>query len=275
MPRFNLFLRVAYLGTAYAGSQIQKNGITIQEHLDKALRCLFAGEKIKTIFAGRTDSGVHALGQAVSVMVSRRMPLDKTRAALNSLLPLDIRVKEARYVKPEFNPRYAAAGREYLYNIYYGRAPLLYMRDKVWHIDARQKLNWRLMRRAARLIRGEHDFAAFCAAGSTVKNKVRRVTVSEITARRADCWPGAPDKADGLLLTYRVQASGFLYHMVRNIIAALVDVGLKKMTLDDLREIMRSGRRSALRSATAPAAGLILYDVKYNKREIVNCKEKF
>ncbi|GBR74741.1 tRNA pseudouridine synthase A [Candidatus Termititenax aidoneus] len=257
-----------YLGTAYAGSQIQKNGITIQEHLDKALKRLFAGAKVKTIFAGRTDSGVHALGQAVSVLVDRQIQPNKVLKALNSLLPLDIRVSEARYAKPEFNPRYDAARREYLYNIYYGRAPALYLQDKVWHIDARQKLNWRLMRRAARLLRGEHDCAAFCAAGSAVKNKVRRVTASEITARRIYRWPGAKNKADGLLLTYKIQADGFLYHMVRNIVAALVDVGLKKMTLRDLREIMRSGQRSKLRSATAPAAGLVLYDVKYGKEKL-------
>jgi tRNA pseudouridine38-40 synthase len=155
-----------------------------------------------------------------------------------------------------------------LYNIYYGRAPLLYLQDKVWHIDARQKLNWRLMRRAARLLRGEHDFAAFCAAGSAVRNKVRRVTVSEITARRIYRWPGARNKADGLLLTYRIQADGFLYHMVRNIVAALVEAGLKKMTLSDLREIMRSGQRSKLRAATAPAAGLVLSEVKYDREKL-------
>jgi tRNA pseudouridine38-40 synthase len=268
MPRFNLFLRVAYLGAAYAGSQRQKNSITIQEHLDNALGRLFAGEKIKTIFAGRTDSGVHAWGQVVSAAVSKQVPPDKTLAALNSLLPPDIRVKEARYVRPEFNPRYDAASREYLYNIYCGRAPLLHLQGKVWQIDAKQKLNWRLMRRAARLIRGKHDFAAFCAAGSSAQNKVRRVTASEITARRVYRWLGAKEKAGGLLLTYRIQADGFLYHMVRNIVAALVDVGLKKMTLDDLREIMQSGQRSKLRSATAPADGLVLYNVKYDKDKL-------
>ncbi|MDR1323768.1 MAG: tRNA pseudouridine(38-40) synthase TruA, partial [Candidatus Margulisbacteria bacterium] len=252
----------------YAGSQIQKNGITIQEHLDKALRSLFAGAKVKTIFAGRTDSGVHALRQTVSALVDRQIQPDKVLKALNSLLPPDIRVNEARYVKPEFNPRYDAANREYLYNIYYGRAPLLYLQDKVWYIDARRKLNRQLMRRAARLLRGEHDFAAFCAAGSVVKNKVRRVTVSEITARRVYRWPGAKNKVDGLLLTYRIQADGFLYHMVRNIVAALVEVGLKKMTPRDLREIMRSGQRSKLRTATAPAAGLVLSDVKYDREKL-------
>jgi tRNA pseudouridine38-40 synthase len=181
---------------------------------------------------------------------------------------MDIRVREARYVRPEFNPRYDAISREYLYNSYCGHEPLLSLQDKVWQLNTKQKLNWWLMRRAARLFRGEHDFAAFCAAGSAVKNQVRRVTVSEITARRIYCWFGAKNKADGLLLTYRIQANGFLYHMVRNVVAALVDVGLGKMTLDDLREIMRSGRRSKLKSATAPAAGLILYDVKYNKDKL-------
>ncbi|GBR76564.1 tRNA pseudouridine synthase A [Candidatus Termititenax persephonae] len=266
MPH-NLFLVLTYLGAAYVGSQVQKNGITIQELLDKALGRLFGGEKIKTVFAGRTDSGVHAWGQGVTARVAKLIPPAKVLAALNSLLPRDIRVRSARYAGTGFQPRYDARSREYLYNIYYGAEPLLYLLDRVWHIDARQRLDWRLMRRAARLFKGTHDFSAFCAAGSAARDKTRRVKVSEITARRVYRWPGARQKADGMLLTYRIKADGFLYHMVRNIVAALAAVGLGKMTVAELRDVLRGRSRSALKAPTAPAAGLVLYDVLYWARE--------
>ncbi|MDR1997954.1 MAG: tRNA pseudouridine(38-40) synthase TruA [Candidatus Margulisbacteria bacterium] len=260
MPRHNLFLRVEYLGTAYAGSQIQPNGITIQELLDKALSRLFA-EKIKTVFSGRTDSGVHALAQAVSALVPGQMPADRVRAALNALLPPDIRVSAAAYQPLDFNPRYAARSREYLYNIYCGARAPLYLQRWVWPVS--RPLDFGLMRKAARLFKGTHDFAAFCAAGSAARSKVRRVTVSELQRRRVALWPGAGQTAEGVLLTYRIRADGFLYHQVRNMAAALVAVGLRKMTLRDLQEVLRSRKRSNLKAPTAPAAGLVLSAVSY------------
>lgn len=264
MPRYNLVLRLEYLGGHYAGSQIQKNGITIQELLDKALSRLFAGEKIKTIFSGRTDSGVHALGQTVSAAVPKAVPAEKVKTALNALLPSDIRINDAAYKPQDFQPRYAAKAREYLYNIYYAPQPLLYLENCVWWLDSgsNKGLDIKAMRKAAGLCKGRQDFSAFCAAGSTVLNKVRRVTVSELKVSKVPCWPGA-QTAPGLLLTYRIKADGFLYHMVRNITAAIVAVGLKKMTLPDLRKILQSKDRRMLKAPTAPAQGLVLLDVCY------------
>ena len=264
MPQFNLFLVLEYLGTAYAGSQIQKNSITIQELLDKALSRLFAIKTVKTIFTGRTDSGVHACAQGAAVLVPKAVPAAKVLAALNSMLPPDIRVVSAEYKDLGFQPRYAAVSREYLYNIYCAEKPLLYLQDRVWHLA--KHLNIGAMRKAAKLFKGRRDFSAFCAAGSAAQSKVRRVMVSELRAQKVPAWPGARQKAEGLLLTYRIKAEGFLYHQVRNIAAALVDVGLGKLTTADLQAIMSAGTRSALRSPTAPAAGLVLYAVKYGKR---------
>jgi len=262
MPRYNLVLRIEYLGGRYAGSQIQKNGITIQELLDKALGRLFAGEKPKTVFSGRTDSGVHALAQTAAAMVAKTIPAEKVRTALNALLPPDIRVSRAEYKPLDFHPRYSAQSREYLYNIYYAPAPLLYLQDWVWRLDSNKKLDLKAMRKAAKLLKGRQDFSAFCAAGSPALNKVRNVTVSELKACKVPRWPGA-QTAEGLLLTYRIKADGFLYHMVRNIVAAIVAVGLGKMTLRDLQKVLHSKDRRLLKAPTAPAQGLVLAEVSY------------
>ena len=257
----NLLMVLAYRGTAYCGSQIQKNGITIQELLNTALEKIFCQTGLKTIFSGRTDSGVHSCCQPVNVLVARQIPCPKVKAALNSLLPPDIRLVRATYVEPSINARFSAKSREYLYTIYLGEILPPYLKDLAWQINPKE-FNFSRLKKAAALIRGEHDFSGFCAAGSTVGHKVRKVTVSTVRKQKAPSWLGASDK-NGYLITYRIKANGFLYHMVRNIVSALVDVAKGTMTLAQLRQSMAGKSRQDLKSVTAPPQGLVLYKVEY------------
>lgn len=258
---YNLLLEIAYLGTDYSGSQVQKNSITIQGLLNKAVKKVFSQENIKTIFSGRTDAGVHACEQSVNVTVSKQIKPANLKRALNSLLPKDIRIKEARYVSLDFNARYSALRREYVYNILLAQNEPLFMQGKVWWLTA-NKLNIRLMKKAARIFKGKKDFTSFCAANSSSENKVRKVFVSKIRVSKIKVWPGTK-KEKCLLLSYHIKADGFLYHMIRNIISSLVDVGLKKMTIPELEKVLRAKDRKKLKSVTAPAAGLSLVKVNY------------
>lgn len=258
-PLHKLILTVAYLGTHYAGSQVQDNGITVQDLLDKALRKLFDQKDLKTIFSGRTDSGVHALRQIVSAEVRVRRPEEKVLKALSTLLPKDIVVTQVRYLDQQLHPRFDAKRRVYLYNIFCGKAPL-YIKDVVWPVaDA---LDILAMRQAAKVLKGTHDFSAFCAARSYADNKIRTIYRSELKISKVPEWLGVKSSA-GKMITYRVEADAFLYHMVRNIVATLVDVGRGDLTVSEVRRILQTKDRKQLPSATAPATGLVLYDVQY------------
>lgn len=254
-----LILTVAYLGTQYAGSQVQQNGITVQDLLDTALRKLFNQKDLKTIFSGRTDSGVHALTQIVAAAVRVKRPEANVLKALSALLPKDIVVTQVRYAERHIHPRFDAKRRVYLYNIFCGKSPL-YLKDVVWSVT--DPLDVRAMRRAAAVLRGTHDFSAFCAARSYADNKIRTIYRSELRVSAVSDWPGGV-RAGGKIVTYRVEADAFLYHMVRNIVALLVDVGRGIVAVDDVRRILATKDRKKLPSATAPATGLVLYDVQY------------
>ena len=184
----NLLLEIAYLGGNYAGSQIQKNGITIQDLLNKAVKKVFSQENVKTIFSGRTDAGVHACGQVVNVDVAKQIKPFNVQKALNSLLPTDIRVKKVEYADKNFNARYSALSREYVYNILLAPNEPLFMQGKTWWL--KEKLNIRLMKKAAKSFKGRQDWSSFCAANSSAENKVRRVFVSKLKVTKLQTWPG-------------------------------------------------------------------------------------
>ncbi len=255
-------MQLAYKGTDYSGSQIQKNGITIQELLNRALIKLFASEKIKTIFAGRTDAGVHAIGQCLTVRVKHKIPVANVRRALNSMLPPTIRVVEADYKPLSLQAQFSAIRRSYIYSIYCGKLVPLYLADFVWALDERIKIDLSKMRLAAKLLIGTHDFSAVCAANSSTENKVRTVYSSKLKVRSVPAWPGRTEKS-GKLISYYIEADGFLYHMVRNIVSALVDIGSGLMTIAEFKKVMAGKTRTKLRSVTAPAKGLVLEEVSY------------
>lgn len=241
-------LIVQYDGTDYAGFQVQSGQRTIQGELEEALGKL-GPNRIRIVGAGRTDAGVHSEGQTISFRDDRlTVPVERLPYALNALLPPDIRVVKSWLAPPDFHARYSAVRKTYRYQIYRGEFPnVFYRRYAHW---VKEPINWQAVEECARLFVGKLDFAAFAASGSSVKTTVR--TMLSVTVEQA-----SP------LTLIRFTADGFLYKMVRNLVGTLLDVGLGRLSIEDVRLILHSRDRT-LASATAPAHGLILENVVYS-----------
>jgi len=238
-------LVVEYDGTAYAGSQYQKNAPTIQGELEKALNKL-TGERTRVALAGRTDAGVHAEGQVVSFRTGAPYEVEVFVRGLNAHLSQDITVRSAREVPLSFQVRRQAKRRRYRYLIYNGRERPALLRGYCWHIA--QPLDVEAMQGAAQHLVGEHDFAAFAgpaAPGRTVR------TVYRAEVRRRRSW-----------VTFDIEANSFLAQQVRRTVGALVQVGLGKQTVQDLRRLLALAQRGAATLA-APPRGLCLMAVEY------------
>lgn len=243
-------LRVAYDGTNYCGWQIQKNGKTIEEELNRALKEV-TGEELQVMGASRTDAGVHALGNVAVFDTEARMPADKFVYALNQRLPEDIRVQSSCEVEPDFHPRYQKTVKTYEYRILNREFPLPSCRLNT-HFTYRP-LDEKKMRQAAEYLVGEHDFQSFCTVGAQVKSTVR--TIYELKVERS-----------GELLTIRVTGNGFLYHMVRIIAGTLMKVGCGEWEPERIPEILKAADRRAA-GPTAPAKGLTLMKIVYPEME--------
>lgn len=241
-------LIVQYDGTNYAGYQIQPGQRTIQGKLEGALARL-ASQPVRVIAAGRTDAGVHSEGQTISFQSEGlTVPVQRLPYALNALLPLDIRVVDSKLMPGTFHARYDALEKTYRYQIYEGEYPnVFWQRYAYW---SKHPLDWEQIAACAQLFVGTQDFAAFAASGSSVKTTTRTITRVEVTSTEA-------------LKTVRFTADGFLYKMVRNLMGTLLEVGLGKLTLDEVRQIMASRDRSRA-GATISPAGLFLERVKYS-----------
>jgi tRNA pseudouridine38-40 synthase len=240
-------LTIAYDGTNYAGWQLQPNGSTVQEFVEGALAKM-AGGAVRVHGSGRTDAGVHAKAQVVNCSFSTRLTTATLERALNANLPVDIRVQRVQEVDAQFHARFSAKGKEYRYQIDCGAVADPFLRAYAWHHP--RPLNVAAMRRAARLLKGRHDFAALSANPMRpVETTVRMVSRLSVTKR-------------GSLLTIAVVADGFLYKMVRSIVGALVKVGEGRMTVEQLQKLVKAKKRSAL-VETAPAHGLFLWRVFY------------
>jgi len=242
--RFKLI--VEYDGTDYHGWQIQPDGPTIQGVLEDALRQML-GEAVRVAAAGRTDAGVHASGQVASFSLQREVAADTLLRALNALTPRDVSIRELDVVADDFDPRRAARSRVYGYRIWNTRWPSPFWRRYAWHVP--RPLDVGRMRAAAASLIGEHDFTSFQAAGCDADNPVRRVLRSEVD--------GAAE-----LLTYTIEATAFLRHMVRNIIGTLVEVGSGERAVDDIPRLL-AARDRTLAGPTVPACGLCLQRVTY------------
>jgi tRNA pseudouridine38-40 synthase len=238
---------VSYDGTSYAGWQIQPNGVTIQEKLEAALHQL-TGEKVKVHGSGRTDQGVHARKQVAHFDLYRRFPVRSLPRAMNSILPADIRVLSATRAIPSFDARRHATGKEYRYFIWNAEIMPPFYRNYKAHV--KNPLNVTLMREAATLLVGRHDFAAFSA------NPNREV---ETTVR--DLYDLTLSKR-GKEIIIRARGSGFLYKMVRSLAGFLIRVGEGAVPPKDARTILLSRTRTA-RVPTAPPQGLFLWHVTY------------
>lgn len=237
-------LLMEYDGTAYRGSQYQDNGSSIQAELEAAINNLTA-ETVRAAFAGRTDAGVHALGQVAVFDTDSELPLDRLEGGLNHYLPGDIVVREAKEA-PGFDPRRHAVGRRYRYRIDNRPTRPVIERNRVWQIG--KPLDVGAMRSAAVRLVGEHDFAAF--AGPYEHSTIR-------TLRRCDVLLGEGDE-----VVVEMEALAFLPHQVRRTVGPLVEVGLGRMTGEELTALLEGARPSSAQPA-APPCGLYLVEVRY------------
>ena len=239
-------LIVSYDGTNYVGWQLQENGVSVQQRLNEALAYL-TGEPIQVHGSGRTDSGVHARAQVAHFDTSARMPADKFAIAMNTRLPRDIRVLYSEETTEDFHARFSAKNKTYRYTVQTGPHSDVFTRDTALHVHT--PLDLERMQHAAKDVLGEHDFAAFMSAGSTLERTVRTVFRSEWTR-------------DGRYLYYDVSANGFLYNMVRILVGTMLEIGSGKLPQDALARAIASKRRDDA-GATAPPHGLMLIRVQY------------
>ena len=239
---------VAYDGTNYCGWQVQPNGITIEEVLNRNLSNLL-GEKIEVMGASRTDSGVHSLGNVAVFDTNTRMPADKIAFALNQRLPEDIVVQGSCEVPSDWHPRYQESTKTYEYRILNRtfRMPTRRLDTYFYHypLDVEQ------MSEAASYLVGTHDFASFCAANAQVKSTVR--TIYSCTAQK-----------ENDIITIRVTGDGFLYNMARIIAGTLIEVGAGKRRPEEIKDILAAENRDAA-GPTAPAQGLTMMGIEYKQ----------
>lgn len=241
-------LKVAYLGTAYCGWQVQPNGISIEQILNENLSDLF-GEDVKVIGASRTDAGVHALGNIAVFDTESRMPGDKVSFALNQRLPEDIVIQGSKEVDPDFHPRHADSVKTYEYRILNTTFdnPLRSAQTCFYYM----KLDVNLMRRGAQYLLGEHDFSSFCAPRTQVTDFVRNIFSIDI-------------EREGEEIVIRIKGNGFLYNMVRIIAGTLMEIGRGKIPPEEMKDILEAKDRTAA-GPTAPAKGLTLVEIKYTE----------
>lgn len=245
-------LVVAYDGTNYCGWQIQDNAITVEGELTKALRT-WLQEDVEIIGASRTDSGVHARGNIAVFDTESRIPADKFAVGVNHYLPDDIRVQRSEEVAADYHPRYQKTEKIYEYTILNTKISLPIWQRYAYHVY--QGLDLEIMQEAAKLLVGEHDFSAFCSAGSQVKSKVRTVYEVSLTEKPLTTANG------GRVIRLRVRGNGFLYNMVRIIAGTLIEVGEGRRTLEDVKEALATGERKKA-GPTAPPHGLMLLDIR-------------
>jgi tRNA pseudouridine38-40 synthase len=246
--RFKLV--IAYDGTQYAGWQVQKSGVGVQEKIEDALAKLF-GAQIRIHSSSRTDTGVHALGMVAHADLPHakfRMQPGKLALAINAHLPEDVRVLSAARCRADFHARFQATGKQYRYFVWNHTAMNPLLRRQAWQVP--RKLDLAAMKSAARAFLGRHDFRSFAA------NRNYQVEDTVRTLRRCEI------KRLGPLLTFIIEGDGFLYKMCRGIVGTLVQVGQGKIAPGEIRNILaRRDRRVA--GMTAPAHGLVLWKVFY------------
>jgi tRNA pseudouridine38-40 synthase len=209
---------------------------------------LLTGETIHLVGSGRTDAGVHALGQIAHFKTKSKMDVRSIQRALNSLLPPDIGIQRAEEVEEDFHARKHSKSKVYEYQILNRNLRSVFHRGHAWHIS--QELDWKEMEKATQKLMGEHDFSSFRSVGSPTRTAVRRVIRAEWRKSR-----------DGLL-RFEIEANGFLKQMVRAIIGTLVEVGKGKISSEEFQRIVDSKDRKRA-GPTAPAHGLFLKEVKY------------
>lgn len=245
MPRYRI--TIEYDGTPFVGWQVQADGPTVQGRLAEAIRRL-GGETVEVRGAGRTDAGVHALGQVAHFDLVRDWPADTVRAAVNfHLRPDPITILDCVEIGPGFDARFSATARHYLYRILARRAPPALDRDRVWWVP--RPLDAAVMAAAAPALVGRHDFTTFRAAGCQARSPVKTLDRLDVTAV-------------GDEIRIEASARSFLHHQVRSMVGSLKHVGEGKWAVDDLAAALAAKDRSRC-GALAPAHGLYLVRVDY------------
>lgn len=252
MDTIKIRLIIAYDGTAYAGWQVQKVGLGVQQKVEEAFQKLFPSVT-RIHGSSRTDTGVHALGMVAHVEIPKkefRMTVRKLPLALNAHLPEDIRVVNATRARADFHARFDAAGKQYRYFVWNHTAMNPLLRQQAWHVP--QALDVSAMKRASKQLLGKHDFKSFAAN----RNYEMESTVRTLT--RCDIQKKGP------LITFLIEGDGFLYKMCRGIAGTLVQIGRGKFSAEELQRMLAAkDRREA--GMTAPAHGLVLWKVFYKK----------
>jgi tRNA pseudouridine38-40 synthase len=246
----NIKLTIEYDGTGYCGWQVQPNGRSIQELLEGALDKILAA-KIRLNGSGRTDAGVHALGQVANFMHAGEVDAWRLQRGLNALTPDDIVVKQVEIAPESFDARRDARARIYRYRIWNRPWPSAFQRRFSWHVH--DSLDLTAMQEAIRFLEGKHDFASFQAAGCDAAHSLREIFRNSIN-REED------------LLVYAVEANAFLRHMVRNIVGTLVEVGRGERAPASFAGLLEARDRT-LAGPTAPPQGLFLVEVKYGVKD--------
>ena len=245
MPRYKLLIE--YDGTSFVGWQRQNNGLSVQQVLEQAITKL-CQQKIAVMAAGRTDAGVHAIGQVVHFDAERVYPTDTIRDALNfHMKPRPVAVRAAEVVSQDFHARFSAIGRAYLYRIINRRPPLALERDRAWWVPV--ALDVAAMREGARHLLGHHDFTTFRASECQAKSPVKTLDVLDIAR-------------SGEEVTVIAAARSFLHHQVRNMVGTLRMVGEGKWQPEDVKTALDARDRKA-GGPTAPSGGLDLTEVTY------------
>ncbi|MDD5722425.1 MAG: tRNA pseudouridine(38-40) synthase TruA [Syntrophales bacterium] len=242
----NVMVVCEYDGTAYHGWQRQPNGITIQEVLEEKIS-IITQEEIRLTASGRTDAGVHALNQVANFRTKSAIGCENLLKGINSLLPEGIVIKILQDADEGFHARYSAKSKVYVYRIFNNPVRSALYRSYSWHL--RTPLDLGGMGQAAKLLEGTHDFSSFCAAGGDVDDHVRTVTVASVEMKNG-------------MISFTIEANGFLRYMVRNIVGLLVDVGKGVITPTGFEEIMDAMDRTRA-GITAPPHGLFLKEVRY------------
>ena len=250
-------LLLEYDGTDYHGWQAQPGEITVQGMLEDRIRQL-TGEPVKILGAGRTDAGVHALAQVAAFRTESAHDISTIKKALNATLPEDIRIIDVNEVHDSFNPRDDALGKSYFYIISKERKPPVFLRRYSWTVP--QPLDIPAIIRASRILIGTHDFTSFMGAGSDIINPVREVFSLDIEEIVQIDFMTA--RLSGNFIRIRIEAKGFLRHMVRNIVGTLVGIGRGRISPDGLKDILEARDRK-LAGETAQARGLFLERIVY------------
>lgn len=243
---YNIKLTIEYDGTNYVGWQRQENGVSIQEEIEKAIAKL-SGEDVTLIGSGRTDSGVHAIGQVANFKTNSTIPPSRFKFALNNNLPADIIVLKSERVPMDFHSRYDSIGKRYKYLVYNDKTPTALYRNLAYHVS--YTLNYDEMMRAIELFKGTHDFTSFMVARNDVETAIR--TITDASLCRKGNW-----------ISFYIEGDGFLYNMVRIIVGTLIDIGRGKFKAADIPSMINSRHREAS-GHTAPPQGLYLEKVYY------------